>query len=188
MSNGKKLNDDYHKEANPPSENDYSICLRVQYGEFVYITCGDLSGYNWHKDGRNYVFHDVETSVAPMVGEVDVLNVNHHGSKTSTNEKWCNTLKPTVAIISCGPASSFPNDRPLKNLKAVGAKVYLTTECNEANTAKYSNTITFNKDVVVKYKLGDAKFTVSKPNGDNKASYAVKTNKPAREKCRTLPA
>ena len=188
MENGKKLNDNYRTTTNPPSENDYSICLRVQYGDFVYATCGDLSGYNWHKDGRDYVFHDVESSVAPMIGEVDAMKVNHHGSKTSTNEKWCATLKPTVAVITCGPKSSFPDTRVLNNLKNVNAKVYLTTDCNEERTAKYANTITFNKDVVIKYKLGDKTFTVSKPNGDNKATYNVKMNKPKREACKTLPA
>ena len=90
------------KETHPVNENDFSICLRFVFGKFVYATCGDLSGYDTViKESTTSLYHDVETSVAPMIGEVDLMKANHHGSASSTNVKWADTLKPTVAVSSC---------------------------------------------------------------------------------------
>ena len=112
------------------SENDLSICLRIQYGKFVYSSCGDLSGYDM--DGGDKNFHDIESSIAPMMGEVDLYKANHHGSSTSSNVKWCNTLKPTVTVIMCGESTGEPSKRPLRDLKSVGSKIYTTgKDCNQ---------------------------------------------------------
>ena len=187
MSDGRKINADYHKETMPPSENDYSICLRIQYGDFVYVTCGDLTGNDEEPEDAKHLYNDVESSIATMIGEVDVLKVNHHGSRSSTNKKWCKTLKPTVAVISCGDTSAMPHTRPLKNLQDVNSQVYLTNICNEEVTAKFDNVMSFQTDVVVKYKLGAESFIVLKPNGDYSATYSVKKNKKQREECKSLP-
>ena len=114
-SSGKLLARNSMNENTPVAENDFSICLRITYGTFVYATCGDLSGYD-HKTHKNYKYHDLESIFAPMIGEVDLLHMNHHGSSSSTNEKWCNTLKPTVAVASCGDNSHVPVKQVMKNL------------------------------------------------------------------------
>jgi beta-lactamase superfamily II metal-dependent hydrolase len=83
------------------NENDLSLVSVVHFGDFDAEIGGDLSGI----DTDNY--KDIETSVAPEVGEVEVYNVHHHGSRYSSNATWLNTLKPIVAIISTGDGNTY---------------------------------------------------------------------------------
>src|SRR5262249_7081457 len=49
-------------------------------------------------------------------GGVDVLNVNHHGSESSTNKNWMNLSQPAVAVISTGAGQSSGWDFPRKDV------------------------------------------------------------------------
>jgi competence protein ComEC len=42
-----------------------------------------------------------------VIKDWDVLKVAHHGSKTSTTEKFAHAAKPEVALISVGPGNRF---------------------------------------------------------------------------------
>ncbi len=55
------------------NENDLSLVSVVRFGKFDAVFGGDLSGFA----GNGY--KDIETSVAPKVGQVEVYKVNHHG-------------------------------------------------------------------------------------------------------------
>ena len=180
---GKIISGNTLNSKNPTSENDFSICLRIQFGKFVYATCGDLSGYTYK--GNNKKYHDVESSVAPMMGEVDLMHVNHHGSKSATNTKWCNTLKPTVSVISCG-GRSLPNDRPLKNLKKVKSQIYTTGNNCGSNVKKYKDIIQMNDDVVISVPFNATQFTVANSKGEKAKTYDIKMNKKAPEACKKL--
>ncbi len=57
-------------------ENAVSVVLRMTYGSFDEVLGGDLTGDS----------PDIESIVAPLVGDVDVYKVNHHGSQYSTND------------------------------------------------------------------------------------------------------
>lgn len=81
-------------------ENSASIAWKLEYGDFDMFMGGDLTG------GGNSTT-DVESSVAPLCGDVDVLLVNHHGSRTSTNTTFANALAPEFAVISCGHSNSY---------------------------------------------------------------------------------
>ena len=169
------------------NENDYSICLRITYGKFVYSTCGDLSGQEYKFN--DFYYHDIESHVAPMMGEVDLYHVNHHGSKSATNTKWANTLKPTVAVFSCGKnsESGHPAVTPLKNLNAVGTEFYLTNNCNSKNTDKFGKKIhIMNGDVVVTVPKDGKQFTVAKADGSASKKFNIKMTKPARTACKKL--
>ena len=186
-SKGKYIHKMKYNVKGGANENDFSICLRIAYGKFVYSTCGDLSGQEYKFN--DFYYHDVESHVAPMMGEVDLYHVNHHGSKSATNTKWANTLKPTVAVFSCGKnsGSGHPAITPLKNLNAVGTEMYLTNNCNEANTDPYGNVIHIMKgDVVVSVPKNAKQFTVSKADGSSAVNYDIKVNKKERSKCRKL--
>ena len=163
------------------SENDLSICLRIQFDDFVFASCGDISGYTM--DGDTKKFHNIESYVAPMMGEVDLLKVNHHGSKTSTNEVWCNTLKPTVSVITCGQGTGLPDDKPLKQLQSVGSAIYTTgTKCRENK----GEIIELGGDIVVSVTKGRETFKVSNADGSVYKTYKIKTGKKAPEPCKSL--
>ena len=186
-SKGKYIHKMKYNVKGGANENDFSICLRIAYGKFVYSTCGDLSGQEYKFN--DFYYHDVESHVAPMMGEVDLYHVNHHGSKSATNTKWANTLKPTVAVFSCGKnsGSGHPAIMPLKNLNAVGTEFYLTNNCNSKNTDKFGKKIhIMNGDVVVTVPKDGKQFKVAKADGSASKAFDIKMTKPARTACKKL--
>ena len=65
----------------------------------------------------------------------EVLKAGHHGSKSSTGGLFLDTVKPAVAIISCGRNNSFghPAFRVLKNLRDRGIAVLRTDEIGDVH-------------------------------------------------------
>jgi beta-lactamase superfamily II metal-dependent hydrolase len=108
------------------NENDRSIAVLIQYGGFDYIWASDMGGGNIDESctGRFTSSQtDVESSViqaispggaSPLIsaGGIDVLNVNHHGSESSTNKNWMNLSQPAVAVISTGSGQSSGFELP----------------------------------------------------------------------------
>ena len=105
-------------EVSVPNENDRSVAVLIQHGDFDYLWASDLGGGDdpdcTDRDGVSSA--DVETPLAqaitpggdaPMLPSsgVEVLHVNHHGSEASTNCHWMSLLNPDVALISVGPNS-----------------------------------------------------------------------------------
>lgn len=111
------------------SDNSNSIALVVEYGGFRYFTSGDLTGGQQGDCQVGADTADVETLVGEVVGPVDVLHVNHHGSCTSTNEAFLTALEPSVALISVGENNAYghPSAAVLGRLDQAGAVTYLTT-------------------------------------------------------------
>ena len=107
------------------NENDLSIAVLIQYGGFDYLWASDLGGGNVDTSctGRSTTQVDVETAVVqaispggafPLItaGGIDVLNVNHHGSESSTNKNWFNYSAPAVALVATGAGQSQSWDLP----------------------------------------------------------------------------
>jgi competence protein ComEC len=108
------------------SENDLCMALVVNYGKFDFFVAGDLSGAN------STSYHDIETSVGPEVGDVDVYRVNHHGSRYSSNNYFLSCLQPEVAIISVGENSyGHPHAEAVDRINDYA--VIYRTEDNEGN-------------------------------------------------------
>lgn len=81
-------------------ENSASVAWKLQYGDFDLFLGGDLTG------GSNSTT-DVESAVGPLCGDVDVYQVDHHASLTSTNATFVSWLDPEFAVIPCGSANSY---------------------------------------------------------------------------------
>ena len=105
----------------PHSENDLCVALKLRYQSFEFFVAGDLSG----ETKGDYT--DIETSVASEVGGIEVLRVNHHGSKYSSNEYFLDSLQPEVAIISVGENPyGHPHQETLETLENYDIKVLRT--------------------------------------------------------------
>ena len=148
MLDGRFVQGDHHNENNPPSENDYSIGLILQYGDFSFGTFGDLDG-EYAKSPYNYYYDDIESSIIKNIIEVDAYNVNHHGSSHSSNLQFLQKLNPSVSFISCGKGNSYghPGQDTLDRLKKVNTQIYLTENCN--NTRNYYDSIITNSDIII---------------------------------------
>lgn len=92
-----------------------SITLRLQYGNNSFLFMGDSEEEN------------EKTITWP---KTDVLKVAHHGSDTSSSEKFLNEVNPSISIIMAGKGNSYglPKGDILKRLENVGSKVYRTDE------------------------------------------------------------
>ncbi len=107
-------------EENYSNSNDYSPMIMVTYATRKFLLTGD---------GEKVA----ENEVIALYGEklkADVLKVGHHGSNTSTSDKFLSFVRPACAVISVSASNKykFPKVETLGRLEAVNAKVYQTSK------------------------------------------------------------
>lgn len=115
--------------------NNYSIVLRVTYGETDVLLMGDAEELSEEEIINNGLYIDV-----------DVLKLGHHGSSTSSSEKFLNITTPQYAIISVGKGNTYhhPIKSVMQRLEKFGIKVYRTDESGTIIMSTDGNNITFN--------------------------------------------
>ena len=123
---------DHTADATPPSENDYSIAIKITYGNWEYATAGDSDG-EYATSAFGYTYNDIEAKLGPLYGNLETYRLNHHGSGRSSNQTFIDTLRPESVLISCGVNSyGHPNNRitdalrALANEKGIGTDMYIT--------------------------------------------------------------
>lgn len=97
--------------------NNYSVVLRLTYGEDSFLFTGDAE----------------EASEEEMLSldwplTATVLKCGHHGSETSTSPAFLDAVSPQYAVISCGVDNDYghPDAVTLEKLEAAGAEVFRT--------------------------------------------------------------
>lgn len=95
--------------------NDASIVIELDYENTKYLFMGDAS-----------------TNVEDKVewDKVDVLKVAHHGSDSSTSQKFLDRISPKYAILSVGSNKKygFPKEEIINRLNENGIEIYRTDE------------------------------------------------------------
>jgi beta-lactamase superfamily II metal-dependent hydrolase len=116
-----------------PGENQLSLALRIDYGEFRYYTGGDCPGI---ADLGAPKWNDVETPMSKVIGEVDVAVMDHHGNRDAHNEFNVKTLKPRVWIQQTW-SSDHPGHEVLRRITSTylypGPRDLFATNMLEAN-------------------------------------------------------
>lgn len=140
-------------------ENSLSMVATIRFGSFAAVMGGDLTGYD---DGGAV---DVETSVARLVGRVDVYKVHHHGSKYSSNPAWLATVQPRIGILSVGESNPYghPTAACLDRLHAAGVATYWTEK--GAGVLPQPGRDTVGGTIVVQVAPGAAEYTVTHSGG-----------------------
>ncbi|ELP94207.1 hypothetical protein EIN_186340 [Entamoeba invadens IP1] len=179
---GNPVASNWANTENAPSENDYSISLRIQVGDFVYFTGGDLDGMRDFSYGME--ISNEEELIKDVVGSVDVYRVNHHGDYHSSIESFIGTMKPTVGVVSCGENNRYqlPHTQTIARLSVVCKTIFLTENCN-SETAAYGNFYPMKDDVVLRYKLNSDTFDITNSDSSYIKTFTVKKNKNERKKC-----
>ncbi|WP_147565408.1 ComEC/Rec2 family competence protein [Clostridium tyrobutyricum] len=116
-----------------PDTNDYSIVLKIAYGNNKFLFTGDAE-----KASEMEMLHKNYDITA------DVLKVGHHGSSSSTSEEFLNRVNPKIAIISCGKDNKYghPTKKTINKLKKKDIQIY-RTDIDETIVLKSDgNTIT----------------------------------------------
>jgi beta-lactamase superfamily II metal-dependent hydrolase len=107
--------------VNGSDENAKSVVYKVSHGAFDEVIGGDLTGSTANGN-------DVETTVGPQVGDVEVYKVHHHGSRYSTNDNWLGAITAEVGVIMVGDGNSYghPTADALTRLHNHNVKTYWT--------------------------------------------------------------
>lgn len=154
-ANGKTLSGD--SVTMNSEENNNSLGLLITYGTFKMVFATDIAGYN------SGSYKDVESILAPDIGPVSVMVVNHHGSATSSNPTWVSTLDPKASIISIGQNNTYPHptQEAIDRLCANSSTYIYQTE----NSPTGGGTIPAGRGRVTNSNIhilvGDTSFTVS---------------------------
>lgn len=106
-------------EEEPENLNNYSIILKISYGEMDILMTGDA---------EKKVEKDLIEAGTDL--DVEILKIGHHGSDTSTSTEFLDATTPDYALISCkvGNKYNHPNESTLKELQKRNIKVFRTDE------------------------------------------------------------
>ena len=151
-------------------ENAKSAVYKVSYGDYDEIIGGDLTGSTANGN-------DVETTVGPEVGDVEVYKVHHHGSRYSSNDNWLNAISAEVGIIMCGDGNSYghPTLEALTRMHNHAIHTYWT-ETGAGATPDAAWDKVANGTVKVEVTLASNNYTVS--NGTFTDTYTLGTAPP----------
>ena len=100
-------------------------------------------------DGRHQVLltGDADTATENRflntLGKIAVLQVGHHGSKTSTGSRLVSQIRPDIALISSGRWNPwrFPHPDVVKRLEQINSKIYNTAFCGQISLWFYQDDI-----------------------------------------------
>ena len=103
--------------------NDYSIVLRVEFGYTAFLFAGDAETKSESEQLQNS-----EKIIGGIALDADVLKVGHHGSKSSSMQKYLDAISPSYAVISSGVSNTYghPNDGTISRLSAMGVEIFRT--------------------------------------------------------------
>ena len=98
-------------------ENNNSLVVRLEYGQFSMLFAGDAEGPE-----RDWLVKNHSELL-----DIDVLKASHHGSDNGVDEAWLNATTPTRVVISAGVNHKYqhPHAGAVEQYTR-GARVYCT--------------------------------------------------------------
>ena len=107
--------------AHEKDVNNCSLVILYTYGNTKVIFMGDAD-------------QSIEKTIdVDLVGDVDLIKVGHHGSKTSSNKAFIESIHPEYAVITCGEGNKYnhPDQETLETLSTLGLPIYRTDEIGD---------------------------------------------------------
>lgn len=100
--------------------NNYSVAIKLDYGKTSFIFTGDaekLSEDEMIKKYSSYL-------------KADVLKLGHHGSNTSSSDKFIELVDPQIAIVSAGENNKYnhPNKEVVDKLEKRNVNILSTID------------------------------------------------------------
>ncbi len=99
--------------------NEYSAIIKLTYGRVSFLFMGDAT------DNNEKELLNIDADL-----DADVLKVGHHGSSTSTSDKFLDAVTPDYAIISVGEDNRYghPHNETLTRISERKIKTYQTMD------------------------------------------------------------
>lgn len=116
------------REVSAIESNTGSVVLKLSYGSTSFLLTGDAP-------------ESIENWLVTLDGEYlqsQVLKAGHHGSRTSTGQRFIETVNPKTVVISAGKNNSYghPHEGVLQRIAEAGAETKNT----------FSGTVVFESD------------------------------------------
>ena len=113
--------------------NDWSIVACLEFGNTAFLFTGDAEE-RVEKD-----ILDLGTNVSATL-----LKAGHHGSSTSSSQRFLDAVDPDFVVISVGEGNSYghPNTEALNRFANIGAEVYRTDIGGDITVVSDGKTIT----------------------------------------------
>lgn len=142
--------------------NNYSIVIRVQYGNNSFLFTGDAEDVS-----------EKEMLSKGLNLKADVLKAGHHGSSSSSTDAFLDAVNPKYAVISVGKNNDYghPHKETLEKFTSRGINVYRTDESGTIVATSDGNNITFNAGPST-----SSKSSSSSSSDSNKGSSDIKEN------------
>lgn len=95
--------------------NDYSVMVRLSFGENSFMLTGDAESKA-----------EDEAVANGELLESDVLKAGHHGSDTSTTDRFLEAVDPDYAVVQVGEGNQYnhPSESVISKLERSGVKIY----------------------------------------------------------------
>lgn len=113
----KVLNVDNSEDIKESEDNDTSIVIQLNYGDNKFLFMGDATS----KVEKQLLNNN-------KLDKIDVLKVGHHGSDSSSSQRFLETILPTYSIISVNNSeySKHPSQNTIERLNSINSKTYRT--------------------------------------------------------------
>jgi beta-lactamase superfamily II metal-dependent hydrolase len=104
------------------SQNNNSVGLLVEYGDFAALYTGDSE--------RRELTHWLRAASVPSV---DLVKAAHHGARNGVTANWVEATSPEIVLIPVGSANRYGHPSPyaLQLWAAANARVYRTDQIGE---------------------------------------------------------
>ena len=101
-------------------ENNNAVAVRLAYGDVSFIFTADIE----------YEAEDFAIKTYGDKVRSNILKIGHHGSATSTSERFLKAVNPEIAVISVGKYNTFghPYSGVLAKLQDADINIYRTDE------------------------------------------------------------
>ena len=126
--------------VDPANKNDYSIVIRLDYGESSFVFTGDATKVSEAVMLETLSYYELDC---------DFLKSGHHGSASSSSADYLAALTPDIVAISCGEGNTYghPTKAALDRYEDVGAEVYRTDLSGDLVFVSNGETITYIGDI-----------------------------------------
>lgn len=101
------------------SLNNSSVVLRILYKDYSILLTGDIE-------------EEVENAILKIGADIrsDILKIAHHGSRTSSSNKFLKEVSPKLALISVGKGNRYghPSSEVIERLSNKGIEIRTTED------------------------------------------------------------
>lgn len=145
--------------------NDSSIVVSIRHGNNRFLFTGDST------EAAEEDLLDSGTDLS-----ADVYHVGHHGSRTSTSDRFFQAVSPSEAVISCGEDNAYghPHAQTLNTFRIHGVRVYRTDEDGTIVATSDGDEILFRTPPSETWKPGEP--TQSNSQASLQVTYVLNTN------------